>query len=141
MWAQALSDDGLDLRGDARALVTLDASWEGTIVEGPSMFAHGGKHFLFYSGNWYDSDRYAIGYATCDGPLGPCVKATTKAPLFASTGGALGPGGQEIFTDARGATWLAYHAWTSPRASYAAGGARSLRLSPIDLASGVPALR
>jgi hypothetical protein len=33
---------------------------------------------------------------------------------------------------------MAFHAWTAPRASYAAGGARSLRLARLTFAAGAP---
>jgi beta-xylosidase len=140
LWSQSLSDDGLELRGSPRALLRMDRDWEQPIVEGPSMLLHDGAYFLFYSANWYDSARYAIGYAKCAGPLGPCSKVTTDAPLLGSGGGALGPGGQELFADARGEPWIAYHAWTAPRASYAAGGARSLRLARVTFAGGAPVI-
>ena len=51
------------------------------------------------------------------------------------------PGGQEVFEDASGAVWMAYHAWTAPKTSYGAGGARSLRLAQVAFGSdGEPAL-
>jgi beta-xylosidase len=135
IWAQPLSDDGLTLVDSPVALLSMDRSWERPIVEGPSMVSYGGLYFLFYSANWYESARYAIGYATCDGPLGPCEKVTTEAPLLASHGAALGPGGQEFFTDARGLTWMAYHAWTAPHTAYAEGGARVLRLARVTFST------
>ncbi len=139
IWAQPLSDDGLTLTGSPVALLAMDRSWESPIVEGPSMVSYGGLYFLFYSANRYESAKYAIGYATCVGPLGPCKKVTTAAPLVGSHGAALGPGGQEFFTDARGLTWMAYHAWRAPRTRYAEGGARVLRLARVTFtATGAP---
>lgn len=139
IWSQRLSDDGLELVGNPTALITLDAPWEGTIVEGPSMLSHDGKHVLLYSANWYDSDRYAIGWASCATPEGPCTKA--PAPMFGSRGAILGPGGQEIFSDRDGKTWLAFHAWSMPHSSYAAGGARSLRIAPLEFDGDTPIVR
>lgn len=77
------------------------------------MFKHDGVYYLFYSGNAYKRAEYAVGYATCQSPTGPCRKAadnpilktvSTPKPVFA-------PGGQHIF-EAKGQTWIAYHAWT-----------------------------
>jgi beta-xylosidase len=136
IWSQRLSDDGRKLVGRPRALIERDRDWEGQIVEGPSMALHDGRYYLFYSANWYASSEYAIGYATCDGPTGGCTKVTVGAPFLASSGPALGPGGQELFTGADGALWMAYHAWTAPRTTYAQGGARSLRLARIDFRDG-----
>ncbi|HXJ21250.1 MAG TPA: glycoside hydrolase family 43 protein [Polyangia bacterium] len=132
IWSQRLSDDGRALVGRPRTLLERDRPWEGEIVEGPSMALHDGRYYLFYSANWYASSEYAIGYATCEGPTGGCTKVTTGAPFLASSGGLLGPGGQELFTGADGGLWMAYHAWTAPRTTYQQGGARSLRLARID---------
>jgi len=132
IWSQRLPDDGRALVGHPHALLERDRSWEGEIVEAPSMALHDGRYYLFYSANWYASSEYAIGYATCEGPTGGCTKVTLGAPFLASTGTMLGPGGQELFTGADGAKYMAYHAWTAPRTTYAQGGARSLRLARID---------
>lgn len=138
IWSQPLSDDGLSVEGTPTALLTMDAPWERPLVEGPSMLRDGDATYLFYSGGWYESPGYAIGWARCDGPLGPCTKMTSREPLVKSFGATLGPGGQEFFTDTFGRTWMAYHAWTAPRATYASGGARSLRLARLGFADGAP---
>jgi beta-xylosidase len=132
LWSQALSDDGLEVVGTPAVLVTADRPWEGKLIEGPSMWRHDGKYFLFYSANGYESARYAVGYATCAGATGPCEKRTTNAPLLGSERETLGPGGEELFADAAGRTWMAYHAWSAPDVTYASGGSRSLRVAPVD---------
>ena len=53
---------------------------------------------LLYSGGWWESSGYAIGYGTCDSPLGPCTKATIDGPLVASVGEEAGPGGACVVT-------------------------------------------
>jgi hypothetical protein len=135
IWSQRLSANGLALIGSARALIARDREWEGDIVEAPSMIRRGDSYYLFYSANWYGSSAYAIGYALCSGPTSGCRKMSSAAPLMASADQILGPGGQELFTDAEGALWMAYHAWTAPHTSYEAGGARRLRLARIDFAA------
>ncbi len=145
LFAQALTDDGVSLVGSPVVLLTRDQSWEGEIIEGPSMVAHDGIYYLFYSANWYNGPDYAIGYAKCTTASGPCTKVTVdrgagSAPIVRSAGTALGPGGQEFFTDTRNRTWMSYHAWTSPLSSYASGGLRSMRIDPIDFANGAPVL-
>jgi hypothetical protein len=129
IWAQALTDDGLNLVGPAQTLLAVDQHWEDTIIEAPSMVLYGGRYLLFYSGNHYDTGNYAIGYATCPNLFGLCTKATLGVPYLTSVGAMGGPGGQEMFQDGEGAVWMAYHAWTTPKTSYRAGGARSLRLA------------
>ncbi len=140
LWSARLSEDGLRTVSPPAKLLAMDQPWEAPIIEGPSMVKKGGGYFLFYSANWYDGADYAIGYAACAGPEGPCKKATTSGPLVASDGETLGPGGQEFFSDAEDRIWMAYHAWTAPHASYASGGARSLRLAPLSFEGGVPKL-
>jgi hypothetical protein len=135
IWAQKLSDDGLALVGAASALLARDRAWEGDIIEGPSMILRDGVYYLFYSANWYASGAYSIGYATCSGPMAGCRKATVAAPFLASVGDVLGPGGQELFTDRDGALIMAYHAWSAPHTTYAAGGARSLHLARLDFSA------
>ena len=69
-----------DLRIDETAEVRLmetEEEWEthmGRVAEGPFVLRHGGKYYLTYSANDYQSPRYAIGYAVSDEPLGPYRK-------------------------------------------------------------------
>ena len=51
------------MTGPLAPLFRNDKSWEGTVVEAPFMWKHGGKYYIFYSGNGYGSADYAIGYA------------------------------------------------------------------------------
>jgi beta-xylosidase len=140
LWSQKLRDDGLELEGPASPLLTMDRPWELPIVEGPSMVAHDGTYYLFYSASEYESSKYAIGYATCTGPAGPCIKKTVDAPLRKSAGATLGPGGQEFFDDGTGHWLVAYHAWTAPVASYRDGGARSLHIGRLSFDGGTPSI-
>lgn len=138
IWSQELSDDGLNVVGEASSLLGTDRDWEGPLIEGPSMIRDGDGTLLFYSANWYESANYAVGYARCEGPRGPCRKMTIDGPLLKSRGGELGPGGQEIFRDTFGDAWFAYHAWSAPKTSYASGGARSLRFARVGLTHAAP---
>lgn len=131
LWGQRLGVDGISLLGSPTELLRRDRGWEMPLIEGPSMLAHDGRYYLFYSAGWWESSSYAIGYAVCATPLGPCAKRTEDGPLVKSGGEALGPGGQEFFNDAAGKTWMAYHGWSSPIVGYQNGGGRSLRIDPI----------
>lgn len=105
------------------------------------MVREGGRLFLFYSANWWESDRYATGYATCSGPLGPCTKQTTDGPWFHSIFALAGPGGAEFFRDTKGHLWMAYHAWQAGKVGYGVGGARKLWTTPVVIdGAGRPAL-
>jgi len=97
------------------------------------MWWEAGVWHLLYSANQWNTGEYAIGYAACASPLGPCRK-TQSVPLIASNGSMAGPGGAEVFDDIEGRHWLAYHAWTAGRVGYAAGGVRSLRITTLDAA-------
>jgi beta-xylosidase len=140
LWGQRLGVDGISLLGMPTELLRRSQAWEGPLIEGPSMVKSGGQYFLFYSGNWWGSSSYGIGYAVCTTPVGPCTKTTLDGPLVKSVGDALGPGGQEFFTDPNGKTWMAYHGWTSPLVGYESGGKRSLRIDRVEFAGGVPSV-
>jgi beta-xylosidase len=142
LWAQPLSDDGLHLLGEPSHLVDFGGGWERPLVEAPSMArADDGSYVLWYSGGWWESAGYAVGYATGPHPLGPWRKVTAAAPWLASDSTVAGPGGQETFVDHGGQRWLAYHGWAPGHTTYATGGARRLHLVRITLApDGTPRL-
>jgi beta-xylosidase len=136
LWAQQLSGDGLSLTGKPVALMSNTQAWEGNLVEAPEMVLHDGHYVLFYSANNYASDKYAIGYATCSGPAGPCVDVS-RQPLVHTKGAAAGPGHCFIVTAADGSTWMLYHAWP-PDSIGADLPGRELWLDPIQWAADLP---
>jgi beta-xylosidase len=136
IWIQQLSEDGLSLVGEATELIRKDQLWEDPLIENPAMVKNDGKYYLFYSGNWWESHEYAVGYAVCDSVTGPCVKPLKK-PLFAYKGKVAGPGGQDFFTDTKGNLWMAYHAWTFPKLGNPEG-SRSLRIDRVTFVEGKP---
>jgi len=111
VYIQPLSADGLTLEGQPTALITADQPWEGTLVEAPILWLHDGQYVLFYSANAYGDARYAVGYARSDSLLGPYEKP--EAPMLETSipNGIVGPGGQDVVTDAEGADWLLLHGW------------------------------
>jgi beta-xylosidase len=111
LYIQKVSADGQMLEGEPTQLIRADQSWEGILVEAPTLWKHGSKYYLFYSANDYATPRYAVGYAVADTPLGPYQKA--KKPLLASNvkSGVVGPGGQDIVLDKDNETWMLYHSW------------------------------
>jgi putative cell wall-binding protein len=138
IWTQQLTRDGTRLVGDGVPILDATQPWERGIVEAPSMLPAFGRYFLFYSGGTWDSADYAVSYAVCDSPSGPCRKPSSSAILARNDAlGIGGPGGAEVFTDATGAWWLAYHAWTLPAVGYP-GGARTMRLERIAFVNGRP---
>lgn len=140
LWAQRLNDDGDAVVGAATMLLGMDRGWERPLIEAPSMVHAKGTYWLFYSGGWWESDTYGIGYATAEHPLGPWTKCTTRRAWAASHPRGAGPGGQEVFRSPEGTLYLAYHAWAPDRVGYGAGGVRSLRLGVLDLSGLAPVL-
>ena len=131
IWLQPIGPNGTTLTGTPTELLGYDAPWENPLIEAPSIVLAGSTYFLFYSANWWNTDRYSIGYATAPAVGGPYTKITTSNAWFASDAEVAGPGGQEWFTDSTGQLHMAYHGWTPGQVGYP-GGARSLRLATVD---------
>ncbi|WP_322509158.1 glycoside hydrolase family 43 protein [Anaerolinea sp.] len=114
IWGQELTEDGLGLVGKPVPLIRNDALWEGNVIEAPTMFKRNGKYYLFYSANDYASHLYAVGYALCTTPMGPCTKAKEnpilKSALENKEAMVIGPGHQTILQIGEN-TWMIYHAW------------------------------
>jgi beta-xylosidase len=137
LWIQQLSVEGTDVVGDPTWLLDHDEVWETPLIEAPSLVASGGSYYLFYSANWWNTERYSIGYATAPTVTGPYTKVTTERPWFASDANAAGPGGQEWFADHSGQLRMAYHGWTPGKVGYPHG-ARSLRLATVSITEDGP---
>ncbi len=112
LYVQQLAPDGLSLVGEPTKLVRNDRAWEGRVVEAPTMVKHGDRYFLFFSANDYAGLDYAVGYATCDAPTGPCTDAPENPILKTVTAPALvaGPGHQTVLQVGE-QTWIVYHVW------------------------------
>ena len=110
LWGAPLDSTGTVV-GNATLLLNQDAPWQAPAIEGPTMAAAHGTYYLFYGANNWSSSNAGVGYATCSSPLGPCRDRSTRGPWLGSSGQALGPSGPDVFSDASGATRLAYHAW------------------------------
>ncbi|WP_286690535.1 MULTISPECIES: family 43 glycosylhydrolase [unclassified Aeromicrobium] len=135
LWSRRLDSSGTRfLKGSkpVRLLTTPRGSWEGRVVENPSMAKVNGVYVLFYSGNEYTSTRYATGYAVCKrGPSAPCTRPGSNR-LLTSARGSYGPGGADALTDARGRHLLAYHAYPTASGSTGTGG-RTLRTAEFTV--------
>jgi hypothetical protein len=137
LWSAPLDATGLHLAGRPTELLHTEQPWEQPIIENPAMAYGGGRYFLFYSANRWQTAGYATGYAVCDSPLGPC-RRPARPRVLSSANGAVGPGGADFFTDTAGDPWVAYHAWSGSRIGYPAGGSRSLRIDRVTFAQGRP---
>lgn len=112
LYAQELAADGLSVTGQPTKLMSNDAAWEGAVVEGPQMFKHDNSYYLFFSANDYSGVDYAVGYASCKSPTGPCDQAAENPILKTSLNKppVIGPGGQSLL-QVGDQTWIFYHAW------------------------------
>lgn len=113
IWARELGSTGTRFAygSSPRKLMTVSQSWEGRIVENPSMTKVNGRLVLLYSGNNQATTSYGTGYAICSSPLGPCRKGANN-PIIRSASGAYGTGGADGIVDDRGRFLAVYHAWT-----------------------------
>ena len=139
LYGQRLSDDGARLVGDRVKLLTNHAPWHGKVIEAPQMHRRDGRYYLLYSANAYDSDAYAVGYARCDGPLGPCRDAAEN-PILTSAKGAAGPGHCSMVVGPDGNDWLLYHAWP-PDAIGSEDPGRTMWLDRVEWTDGKPVVR
>jgi beta-xylosidase len=138
LWSQRLSADGLTLTGEPVKLLKQTEAWEGSLVEGPFLGRRDGKLFLFFAANAYDRSSYAEGYAVCETPAGPCVKAAEN-PILASNEVASGPGHASM-VEHDGRTWLLYHAWP-PGSEGAVDPGRQLWLDEVTWEGGRPTVQ
>jgi beta-xylosidase len=150
IWAQRLSADGLRLSGEAVPLVKNDRHWEWRVVEAPAMMRRpDGGYTLFFAGNHYgwEADQrlsnYAVGYATCDGPMGPCQDSPENPWLrsYNDVRGCLsGPGHPTVFSGV-GGTYMAFHGWSATADCRKAANERFLYVAPLYWKGAKPMLR
>jgi beta-xylosidase len=137
VWSEALDPLGTGFAPNTAPtqLLAPDQPWDGGVIEAPDLVESGGRYFLFYSGNSWMGSAYAVGVATCTGPTGPCTEPLS-APILASDAGMEGPGGESVFTDNAGSTWIAFDAWAPNAVGYPNN--RSLYLRPLNLSGPTP---
>lgn len=149
IWGQRLSDDGLKPIGQPVSLARDTKAWEQRLIEAPTMVRAPSGYQLFYSGGyfgWNPDQRispYAMGYATCAGPLGPC-KPSPDNPILHSfidkqAGCISGPGHQSIFTVGK-RSFIAFHAWSATKGCRKADDKRFLYVAPLSWKDGKPVI-
>jgi len=148
LWGQALAADGLSVAGQPTELLKDDQRWEDRVVEAPTMVRSPLGYELFYSGGFFgwNPDEgglspYAMGYASCTGPLGPCAAAKDNPILHSfserEAGCLSGPGHQSIFkVGAR--TFMSFPAWQATSSCRKQDDRRQLYVAPIFWKDGKP---
>lgn len=140
IFAQRLSADGMSLVGEPVALLKNDQKWEAHVIESPTMVRQGNSYIMFFSANhfgWEPDQRlspYAMGYARCEGPMGPCTDAPNNPILYSyndRTAGCLsGPGHQALF-EAGGRQFIVFHAHAARGGCRNANKGRYMYIAPL----------
>jgi beta-xylosidase len=144
IFAQRLSADGLGLTGDPVSLLRNDQPWEGRVVEAPTMIERGGSYVLLFSGNdfaWQNSQRvstYAVGYATCEGPLGPCTDAPNNPFLAGASQPCLSGPGHTAVLQTQGRQYLVFHSWAATQACRPLNPSRFMHIVQLSWDNGAP---
>ena len=147
IFGQRLAADGLALTGEPVALLRNDKPWEEHVVESPTMARQGERYVMFFSANhfgWEEHQRlspYAMGYARCEGPMGPCVDAPENPILYSyndrEAGCLSGPGHQAVF-EAGGRQFIVFHAHGATRGCRRSDLGRYMYIAPLLWRDGTP---
>jgi beta-xylosidase len=148
IWGQPLASDGLSVTGQAVDLVKDSQPWEDRVVEAPTMVRPPAGYELFFSGGFFGWNPeegglspYAMGYANCAGPLGPCTAAPENPILHSfndrAAGCLSGPGHQSIF-EVGTRTFISFHAWESSSGCRKKDDNRYLYIAPVFWKDGKP---
>jgi hypothetical protein len=103
---------------------------------------------LFFSGGFFGWNPeegglspYAMGYASCSGPLGPCAAAKDNPMLHSfndrEAGCLSGPGHQSIFSVGQ-RTFISFHGWQATSGCRKQDNRRYLYVAPLFWKDGKP---
>ncbi len=98
-----MEDDLNSIKSETlRECISADKQWENTelvdwkVAEGPTVLKHNEKYYLIYSANDFRNPDYAVGYATCDNPMGPWEKADESPIIHRALVSESGPGHGDV---------------------------------------------
>jgi beta-xylosidase len=148
LWGQQLSADGRSLVGQPVEMISDRERWTERVIEAPTMLRHGGGYTMLYSGGFFGWNPeegglspYAMGYASCAGPLGPCQPARENPILHSfkdkEAGCVSGPGHQSVF-EAGGRSFISFHAWAATPGCRKLEDERYLYVAPFFWKDGKP---
>ena len=148
LWGQPLAPDGLSVTGAPTELLKDDQAWEERVVEAPTMVRSPAGYELFFSGGFFGWNveegglsPYAMGYASCATPLGPCTAAPENPILHSfsdrEAGCLSGPGHQSVFTVGE-RTFISFHAWEASSGCRKQDDRRYLYIAPLFWRDGKP---
>jgi beta-xylosidase len=147
IFGQRLTPDGLTLTGEPVALLRNDQPWEAHVIESPTMVRQGDSYVMFFSANhfgWEEHQRlspYAMGFARCQGPMGPCVDNPGNPILYSyndrQAGCLSGPGHQAVF-EAAGRQFIVFHAHGARGGCRRGNLGRYMYIAPLIWRDGAP---
>ena len=147
IFVQRMAPDGLSVTGEPVALLRNDKDWEAHVIESPTMVRHGSDYVMFFSANhfgWEPHQRlspYAMGFARCRGPMGPCTDAPNNPILHSyndrQAGCLSGPGHQALF-EAGGRQFIVFHAHAARGGCNNANRGRYMYIAPLGWRNGEP---
>ena len=127
IWRCKLADDYITpVPGTLKKCIAGSQAWEqkeGRVNEGPNVIKYNRHYYLTYSGNGYESQNYAVGYATCSNlETGSWTKYSGN-PILCRRDELVDTGHHSLFTDKEGILRIVFHAHHStesvhPRRSY-----------------------
>lgn len=110
MFGRDLKPDCLSFAdgSETRLIMRNDLPWEEAVIEAPWYVRRPDAWYMFYSGNGFCGDRYAVGVARSQDPLGPFEKRGD--PILVSNDRFKGPGHCSVVPDINGGdTVMVYH--------------------------------
>jgi arabinan endo-1,5-alpha-L-arabinosidase len=109
IFGQQVDASGINFVGQRKVVLQKGLAWEGTKgIEAPWVTFKNNQYYMFYSGELYSSDKYAIGVARSLDPLGVFTKKGD--PIVKSSAVWKGPG-HNSFIDTGNDEFIVYHAY------------------------------
>lgn len=134
IYAQEVNQAGTGFIGSPVVVIQKGLAWEGSKgIEGTWVMKKNGTYYMFYSGELYSADRYAVGVAKASSPLSTFTKKGD--PILKSGPRWKGPGHNA--TAKVGTTdYMVYHAWDTKAGS----GSRVALVDKISWVDGWPTI-
>lgn len=109
IFGQEIDVAGTTFIGAPKVVLQKGLAWEGSKgIEGTWVTKKDGQYYMFYSGELFSIDKYAVGVARAGSPLGTYTKKGD--PILTSGGRWKGPGHNSIVR-AGANDYIVYHAW------------------------------
>jgi len=97
----------------ARGRAMYGSTYDWHTLEGPTVRRRGDTYYCIYSGGSWQTESYAVAWASAPSPLGPWTEPPLeRSRLLATVAGHVrGPGHNSLVTTFGGSDMLVYHAW------------------------------